>query len=661
MRLFLTIAVTVLLTLLAGFYALQQAQAQQASFIILTGGGGKYIKPVGSLWGLQWPGLATSTTGCLAVSSTGWVSANGSACGSGGGSGAAFPFTPQAWGNSTSTTIGFTNGLIANASSTFSSTLFLSSLTNSGLAVNSSGQVYAAATTTFSGALTHANGAVTCNTASGSQAGCLSTTDWTTFNNKVSSTSLSALYPFSGAGNSTSTLTQFNGGLTAYASSTIGSGTQAGGLTISGGATTTGNQYIVGSLGIGTTSPGTTLSVNGTGVVNGAFFSGVHTAPIFIATSTLAASTFPFASTTGITVSGTASSTSLIVSGLNSASCDVKASTSGVLSCGTDSTGSGGSAYPFTPTSNFGVTASATSTQMLLTAGLSASSTVRFGDTGLGNLTWDSANVRLGLGSSSPLYPFSISRSDSGVTPVIVLNNTGAFSGGEQTIDWYNSGDGGNFTIARLGSIVGSGYADAYFRILVSDSAKALQERLRITVSGNVGIGTAVPSYRLDVAGSIRISSSGTLLLATSTSPTLGAQGALSFDTSSNNIVSATTTANHFVVASATTTLYSFVMASTSPDFRSAGTIELPAHFLGQRATGIICEADAGTSVVVNLSDAAGSADTNAVTCTTTSTQFPIQSNGTYAAYATPRLELGTVTGAVDYLSIRVVGYRISD
>lgn len=46
-------------------------------------------------------------------------------------------------------------------------------------------------------------------------------------------------YPFQLTGNATSSLTQFNGGLTAYASSTIGNGTQAGGLTIAGTATTT--------------------------------------------------------------------------------------------------------------------------------------------------------------------------------------------------------------------------------------------------------------------------------------------------------------------------------------------------------------------------------------------------------------------------------------
>lgn len=51
-------------------------------------------------------------------------------------------------------------------------------------------------------------------------------------------------YPFPVATNSTSTLTGFNGGLTAYASSTIGNGTTGGGLTISGNATSTGSLNI---------------------------------------------------------------------------------------------------------------------------------------------------------------------------------------------------------------------------------------------------------------------------------------------------------------------------------------------------------------------------------------------------------------------------------
>lgn len=53
-----------------------------------------------------------------------------------------------------------------------------------------------------------------------------------------------SVYPFFGAGNSTTTLTQFNGGLTALASSTIGDGSVKGGLTVNGNATTTGSLQV---------------------------------------------------------------------------------------------------------------------------------------------------------------------------------------------------------------------------------------------------------------------------------------------------------------------------------------------------------------------------------------------------------------------------------
>jgi len=66
-------------------------------------------------------------------------------------------------------------------------------------------------------------------------------------------------------GNATSTLLNFNGGLTAFASSTIGNGTQTGGLTVSGGATTTGIAYFATNVGIGNVAPTKTLDVTGTG------------------------------------------------------------------------------------------------------------------------------------------------------------------------------------------------------------------------------------------------------------------------------------------------------------------------------------------------------------------------------------------------------------
>ncbi|MES2203401.1 MAG: helix-turn-helix domain-containing protein, partial [Patescibacteria group bacterium] len=73
-------------------------------------------------------------------------------------------------------------------------------------------------------------------------------------------------YSFALTGNATSTLTQFNGGLTAYASSTIGNGMQAGGLTISGGATTTGNLVVQGT---GTSTLAGNLAISGLTAVSG--------------------------------------------------------------------------------------------------------------------------------------------------------------------------------------------------------------------------------------------------------------------------------------------------------------------------------------------------------------------------------------------------------
>lgn len=94
--------------------------------------------------------------------------------------------------------------------------------------------------------------------------------------------SAGSAYAFPLAGNATSTLTQFNGGITAYASSTIGNGAANGGLTVNGNATTTGNLTVgTGSiigittdpatsyLGVATSTPDSALDVNGTVRIEG--------------------------------------------------------------------------------------------------------------------------------------------------------------------------------------------------------------------------------------------------------------------------------------------------------------------------------------------------------------------------------------------------------
>ncbi|MCE9541112.1 hypothetical protein K8R03_00960, partial [Candidatus Kaiserbacteria bacterium] len=69
---------------------------------------------------------------------------------------------------------------------------------------------------------------------------------------------------------SSSVASIFNGGFLSSASSTLGNGTQTGGLTVNGGATTTGNAYFAGIIGVGTKAPQTALDVVGNAYVRNA-------------------------------------------------------------------------------------------------------------------------------------------------------------------------------------------------------------------------------------------------------------------------------------------------------------------------------------------------------------------------------------------------------
>lgn len=153
------------------------------------------------------------------------------------------------------------------------------------------------ATTTYSGGLMYSNGNVTLDT-SGNWSGTLSgytaqqlialgfstssadfwtsqrdffatsSADyWQSQNNFFSTTSTnyfadaSSTIPKTYTSNTFSLLNFFTGGFASYASSTVGDGTEAGGLTVNGGATTTGTAYFAGRVGVGTAQPQTSLDV----------------------------------------------------------------------------------------------------------------------------------------------------------------------------------------------------------------------------------------------------------------------------------------------------------------------------------------------------------------------------------------------------------------
>ena len=336
-----------------------------------------------------------------------------------------------------------------NASSSFATigTQWFTGLTSSGLGVDANGKVYAAATTTFSGGLTYSGGAVTCDTASASLLGCLSSTDWTNFNNKVGSSSLSTFFTankdWNVVGNYLAPTT--TRGIIVSASSTIGNGAQAGGLTINGGATTTGNAYFGGNVGIATTSlsSGFVFGVTGNTYLQYAsssaltatnfFFTGLSSSGLGVdangkvyaaATSTLANISGTLAVASGGT--GSTTLTGLLLgngaSAVNSyagSSCTNQfvrsINGSGVATCATINLASGTDV-----TGTLAIANGGTATTTFYNGG------VTFYNSTLGSLSqgtaqsdffFDVANKKLGLGTTTPWAKLSLSLNSGDTNP----------------------------------------------------------------------------------------------------------------------------------------------------------------------------------------------------------------------------------------------------
>jgi hypothetical protein len=192
-----------------------------------------------------------TATGTTASSFAGGVNLNGGAT------------TTSFAVTASSTVAGQFNSIFANllASTTLSgNTLLINATTTNFFAtLASTTNLFANGATTTALAITNvASGNLLKTTTGGAIIAAVAGTDY------VTGAGLTSAYPFALTGNATSSLTQFNGGLTAYASSTIGNGTETGGLTISGGATTTGTLTLGGVINfIGGQSTTSLLNISG--------------------------------------------------------------------------------------------------------------------------------------------------------------------------------------------------------------------------------------------------------------------------------------------------------------------------------------------------------------------------------------------------------------
>ena len=123
----------------------------------------------------------------------------------------------------------------------------------------------------------------------------------------------------------------------------------------------------------------------------------------------------------------------------------------------------------------------------------------------------DSANNRVGIGTTSPSTDLHIEKSKASANVDFLIKNSGTTSSSNTRILSYVSGASGGDPSIGVGI---TGVQDYFWRIDNDDSDKLKLDsngttRMTIDSSGNVGIGTNSPATALDVNGTINVRTSG--------------------------------------------------------------------------------------------------------------------------------------------------------
>lgn len=457
---------------------------------------------------------------------------------------------------------------------------------------------------------------VVCDTASGSVFGCLSSTDWTTFNNKQAALTFS--YPLQ---NSANTISLAFGTTTANSWSLLQNFTAA----------TSTNLGITNSLSFGGVTGNSwddfCVSITGSAdLCDGSDATGGGGATFGQAWETYGAGGWIAPTTTlGVIVSASSTFTQLLNVGDLFATGDLEA---------LGSLEAGGYLFLSGASSEFTLGASGAIFQQ---DGDGALTFVGNGDASgeVHTLTFNLDDTANTIGVSS-LTATDIDWA------ALNLTTSGRLTSGSMTVTSLTSA-----LLATDGSGVFSEYAGSSCTNQAVTAISALGVATCTTLNGSYLDLTANYAW----TGNQDFGGSAFLEIPNGANPTANDPGEIAHDTTDNQLI-----VDDFVMPMNNVKIWSATISSTTPEFITAGLLKIPTQLDGYTMTAIRCSVQNGTSKVIAVEDESTNS-TEDITCaaSVTSDDGTI-TNASVTAAEEMYIDFGATSGAVDYVAISVFG-----